>query len=181
MGLITNKRLRSSDLRIARSDQFLADIGDIPRDFDKAYFKAQALIKDAGWRFKKRSGATAHGRKFTMTLSKTIWLSAGWDDYEVWKKASILWHELVHVRQRQAWGHSKFLSRYSTARGRWYIEVPAYRMSVRAYERLSGGKFNGTNYIQAKLTSFRKDYWLRQINYSQYFSETQKIWNQERR
>jgi hypothetical protein len=181
MGLFINKKLRSSDLKLGRSDEFLADIKDIPKDPEQAYIKARKLIGDAGWKFKPRKGRTEHGRKFTMTMSKTIYLAAGWDDYPIWKKATILWHELVHIRQRQKWGHAKFVACYGTVRGRWRIEVPAYRMSIRCYERLSGGKFNGTAYIKDKLGSFRKSYWLKQLKYTQYYAETQKVWNQERR
>lgn len=116
-----------------------------------------------------------------MTMRKVIYLASGWDDYPVWKKAALLWHELVHIRQRQKWGHASFLKRYASARGRWYIETPAYRMSIRCYERMSGGQFNGTQYIEEKVASFRKSYWLKQIKYSQYKSETARIWKQERR
>lgn len=180
MGLFTNKRLRSSDLRHGRSDYFLPDINEIPKDHQKAYDKAKRLIKDAGWTFKKRSGTTKHGRKFTMTMRKIIWLSAEWDSYEIWKKAMILWHEYIHVLQRKKWGHASFLRRYATARGRWFIEVPAYRMSIRVYERLSGGKFNATKYVESKLVSMRKSYWLGTIKKSQYMAETRRIWLQER-
>jgi hypothetical protein len=180
MGLFKQK-LRSSDKKLAASTQFLVDVKEIPKDPEEAYHKAQRLIREAGWTFKTRSGKTKHGRKFTMTLRKVIWLASGWDDYPIWKKATILWHELVHVRQRERWGHSKFLRRYATARGRWYIEVPAYRMSIRVYEHLSGGKFNATNYVKDKLKSFRKNYWLGQLDSRQYHAETQKIWYLERR
>jgi len=179
MGFFT-KKLRASDLKHGRSDYFLPDIGEIPKDPQEAYDKAYKLIEDAGWTFKEREGLIEHGRKFTMTLRKIIWLSAGFHEKEIWQKAAILWHELIHVLQRKKWGHSLFLRRYATARGRWLIEAPAYRMSIRVYERLSGGKFHATNYVNAKLISFRKDYWLGTIDKSQYEKETRAIWFKER-
>lgn len=179
VGLFRNRSLRSSDKRYAKSTQFLVDIDEIPTDPQEAYDKARKLILAAGWRFKKRPGTTEHGRKFTMTLRKNIYLSGRWDSYDIVKKAVILWHELVHVRQRQRWGHSKFLARYATARGRWFIETPAYRMSIRVYERLSGGRFHAGNYIKGKLKSFRSSYKLGPINSKQYYSVTEDIWKLE--
>ena len=179
MGLFT-KKLRSSDLKHGKSDYFLPDISEIPKDPQEAYDKAYKLIKDAGWVFKERKGTTSHGRKFTMTLRKIIWLSAGFHEKAVWQQAAILWHEYIHVLQRKKWGHSLFLRRYATARGRWLIETPASRRSIRVYERLSGGKFNATKYVEAKLTTFRKSYWLGTLSKSQYKNETRRIWLQER-
>jgi len=179
MGLFT-KTFRSSDLRHARSDYFLPDIGEIPKDPQEAYDKAYNLIKEAGWSFKNRKGTFSHGRKFTMTLRKIIWLSSGFHKKEIWEKAALLWHEYIHILQRKKWGHASFLRRYATARGRWYIETPAYRMSIRVYERLSGGKFNATKYVESKVPSMRKSYWLGLIKNSQYKTETARIWLQER-
>jgi hypothetical protein len=174
-------QFKPKDIQEANSERFLFDPWEIPMDWQAAYQKARDLIEAEGWTFKRRSGFTDHGRKFTMTLRKVIWVSASWDKYPAWKKAAILWHELVHVRQRKAWGHTKFLSRYATARGRWVIEVPAYRMSIRVYERLSNGDFNAAEYIGSKLNTFRQDYLLESLDFEQYKQETQKIWFQERR
>jgi hypothetical protein len=174
-------RLRSSDLKLGRSDQFLVPFGDMPQEQHESLAEARRRILAEGWRFRDRPGLTEHGRKFTMTLRKIIWLVDGFNSYPVWKQASILWHELVHVYQRKSWGHSKFLGRYTTARGRWAIETPGYRMSVRAYERLSGGRFHATNYIESKLVSMRKNYWLGWLDQRQYTEETRAIWYTERR
>lgn len=180
MGLLKLKITRSQ-LRRASSDQFLIDFGDIPKDVDDAYEMARGLILNSGWKFVRRSGATAHGRKFTMTLRRNIFLADGWDDRSTSSKAGILFHEYVHVLQRKAWGHTRFLGRYGNARGRWEIEVPAYRMSIRVYERFSGGKFNATKYVESKIRTMRKDYWLGSIDWKQYERETKKIWLKERR
>ena len=128
-----NLRLRSSDMKLARSDEFLFGAHEIGNNHQAALRKAQQKIRDAGWNFKVRPGAIRHGRKFTMTMRKTIYLSSKWESYPAWKRAAILWHELVHIRQRKKWGDAKFLSRYATARGRWASEVQAYRMSIRVY------------------------------------------------
>ena len=179
MGLFI-KKLRSSDLKHGRSDFFLPDISEIPKDPQEAYHKIKGRIEAAGWGFKRRGSKTEHGRKFTMTMRKNIYLSGRWDSYPIWKKAAILWHEYIHVLQRERWGDAKFLARYATARGRWFIEAPAYRMSIRVYERMSGGKFNATEYVENKLVEFRKSYWLGTINKSQYVKETRAIWLKER-
>jgi hypothetical protein len=180
MSLLSVK-LRSSDLRHGRSDFFLPSPLEIPSDHQEAFEEAKRRIVKAGWGFKERSGITEHSRKFTMTLRKNIWLSDKFDGYHVAHKAAILWHEYIHVKQRQRWGHAKFLSRYATARGRWLIETPAYRMSLRVYEKLSDGEFNGTEWVEDLLPRFRSDYALKALDKRQYFAETRKILYQERR
>ena len=174
------QRIRPKDLQMARSERFLTHHWDIPKHPGRAYLKARFLIQEAGWGFKSQNTGTRFSRMFTVTMNHNIWLSESWEEYPVWKKAMILWHELVHIRQRQEWGHTRFLLRYMTPRGRWAIEVPAYRMSIRVCERLSQGEFNSTAYIHKKINSFRQNYRLQLINYPQYKTETLIIWNYEK-
>ena len=121
-----NRKLSKNFLKWAALDTYLYD-EKIPEDPEDSLALAKALLKKAGYKFCRRKGTFEHGRKFTMTLRRRIALSANWDKYSTAKQAEILWHELVHVRQRKRWGHEKFLRRYITAEGRWLIEVPAYR------------------------------------------------------
>lgn len=177
MGLL---KLSKKQLREGRSEKFLYPALEIPQDPDEAYEKAKSLILAAGWKIERRTGKTAHAKKFTMTLRNSIKLAAKWDSYSKPQQAMILWHELVHVRQRKAWGHAKFVFRYASAKGRWAIETPAYRMSVRVYERLSKGKFNATDYVEYKLDSMYKSYWLSSLNKKHYKDKTRAIWLLER-
>jgi len=183
-------KLSSERIRRASSEKAngLAGWEEIPTEIPWAYRKAYQRVLDAGWDFKNRSGTTAHGRKFTMTLRRTIWLASDWEEKHEGHKAAILWHELVHIAQRKAMGDAKFLAMYATVGGRWELEVPAYRMSLRVYEKLAGptgtpGKdWDGFAWIEKKLQSFRKDYWLGGplgLNQEQYETETRKIWSRE--
>jgi hypothetical protein len=174
-------RLRQSDKKLARSSEFLIPRADIPTNSREALKEARSRILDAGWRIAHRKGTTSHGRKYSMTLRKIVFLSSDWSEYPPHKQAAILWHELVHVRQRQRWGNTRFLARYASARGRWSIETPAYRMSIRIYERLSRDGFDSGAYIQRKLRTFRSDYWLKTIRMSDYTGFTRSVWSRERR
>jgi hypothetical protein len=171
------KRLRSSEISQGASIRDL-DI-DIPDNHRDGLVEAQRRIKEAGWSFYIRDD-NFHGVKYTMTLRRRIALAAGWKGYSTFKKAGILWHELVHVRQRQRMGHSKFLWTYRTPFGRWLIETPAYRQSVIAYETMTKGRFRSTDWIGRQLVSMRKGYWMGRIDERQYTDVTRKIWNSAR-
>ena len=172
-----NRKLRKSLLEEAKSERFLYS-GTIPKDADESLAEAKRLLKEAGYSFCRRSSRFEHGRKFTMTLRRRIALSGNWSKYSTAHKAEILWHELVHVRQRKAWGHARFLARYITAEGRWRIEVPAYRESLRAKKAISKGYTQQAvrNYITGKIKSMRASYKLEKLDTGQYKRETQKIW-----
>jgi hypothetical protein len=175
-----DRKLTSGQIKSARSTKHLFS-GKIPSDPKKALAMAEAELKKAGYKFVRRTSTFDHGRKFTMTLRKRIALSGKWDTYSTDKKAEILWHELVHVRQRKAWGHTKFLRRYATAEGRWMIEVPAYRESIRM-KKLFAKKYTKKNvedYVEAKIDSMRDSYALKRLSKSHYERETRKIWMKE--
>jgi hypothetical protein len=175
-----NRKLTKGQIRSASSERYLYG-GEIPSDPAKALAKAEAELKKAGYKFVRRTSTFEHGRKFTMTLRRKIALSGRWDTYSTAKKAEILWHELVHVRQRKRWGHAKFLSRYITAEGRWMIEVPAYRESIRAKKAMGKGytEKQVKDYVEHKIDSMRKSYKLGRLSKSHYERETRKIWNRE--
>lgn len=169
------KRLSRRELARGRSTRHL-DTG-IPEDPEESLAEAKRRIEDAGWGFYTRRD-TYNGRKYSITLRRRIGLSADWESYSIPKKAAILWHELVHIRQRQAMGHSRFVARWLLSPfGRWSLEVPAYRQSIAAYEAMSQGRFNGTAYTKAKASSMRKGYRLGRIDSKQYNQETTKIWH----
>jgi len=174
-----NRKLSGDLIKWAASDKYLYN-EKIPEDPDDSLALTKALLKKAGYKFCRRKGTFEHGRKFTMTLRRRIALSANWDKYSTAKQAEILWHELVHVRQRKSWGHAKFLRRYVTAEGRWLIEVPAYRESIRAKKALEdydSGKVK--KYIEFKVGSLWKNYKLGRLHKDQYEKETEEIWMKE--
>jgi hypothetical protein len=184
-------KLSGERIRRASSERYLAGWEEIPgaTELGWSYRKAYQRVLDAGWDFKPRKGVALgakHAKKFTMTMRKTIWLASDWEDKHIGHKAAILWHELVHIAQRRELGDAKFLAMYATAGGRWELEVPAYRMSLRVYEKLTEGQgsFDGAAWIEKKLPSFRESYWLGGaaglgINPEQYERETRKIWSRE--
>ena len=165
-------RLRTSEIARASSSLYL-DTG-IPEDPAEALEEAVRRIHEAGWTFYDRLD-TFHGRKYTMTLRRRIGRSAEWSTYNTTKQAGICWHELVHIRQRQHLGHTRFLGKYTTPFGRWEVETPAYRQNLFAYETMSRGALHGTRWADAQVTDMRSSYWLGRINRAQYVEETTKI------
>jgi len=175
-----NRKLSDADIRAGDSTRYLYK-GEIPKDPQEAYDKAVALLKEAGYQLKKKPGLIKSGMDFTTTLSKTIWLAGNWDEYSLESKAKILWHELVHTRQRQAWGFAKYALRYKSAEGRWRMEAPAYRESIRAMKAIGKGASDKAvrSWISSKIDSMRQDYKLTALDAGQYRRETQKIWMRE--
>lgn len=172
------RRLSRKEIARGASTRYL-DTG-IPDDPEESLAEVTRRIKEAGWGFYTRKD-TYNGRKYSITLRRRIGLSANWKSYSTIQKASILWHELVHIRQRQAMGHSRFVSRWLLSPfGRWSLETPAYRQSIVAYEAMSQGRFNGTAYTKNKVVSMRKGYKLTRIDSKQYAEETTNIWYKAR-
>jgi len=175
-----NRKLSSSDLKAGASTAYLYK-GTIPNDPQEAYDKAVALLNEAGYKLKKKPGLIKSGMDFTTTLSKTIWLAGNWDEYSLESRAKILWHELVHTRQRKAWGFTKYAWRYKSAEGRWRMEAPAYRESIRAMKAIGKGASDKAvrQWITSKIDSMRTSYKLTALDSGQYKRETEKIWLKE--
>ena len=175
-----NRKLSSKDLKAAKSTRYLYD-GEIPNDPQEAYDKAVKLLKKNGYRLKDKPGITKNGMNFTTTLSRTIWLAGNWEDRSLESKAKILWHELVHTRQRKAWGFTKFAWRYKSAEGRWRMEVPAYRESIRAMKAIGKGANDKAikGWIERRMKNMRSGYKLGKLSKSQYEKETKAIWSKE--
>jgi hypothetical protein len=171
--MFTRTKLTRTELARGRDLRYIDT--EIPENPAESLAEAIRRIEKAGWGFKTRDD-TYNGRKYSITWRNRVALSANWDKYTTIQKASILWHELVHIRQRQHLGHSRFVSRWLLSPfGRWSLETPAYRQSLSAYEVMSRGKFHGTDYADEKVVSMRKDYILGRIDKDQYVRETTAI------
>lgn len=77
---------------------------------------------------------------FITTLGETVYVPVGWDDRSDARKASVLRHERVHMRQKRRYGSFFFFLRYICwplpavwAIGRRDLEQEAYGESLRAY------------------------------------------------
>lgn len=111
--------------------------GQIPSDPHEAYLLAKQEIDDNGIEILPKAEGVEQWDRFTTTFPTKIFVAKGWDEYTEDRKAVILWHELVHVREYDR--HTPLLMglMYVTAEGRWALEVQAYRESFRV-ERLFG-------------------------------------------
>jgi hypothetical protein len=176
----TDRKLSSKEINEGASTRFLYT-DEFPHDPKEALAKAEKLLKDAGYSIVEKPGLTRAGREFSTTLRKRIWVEEGWEALSVESRAEVLFHELVHVRQRHAWGHAKFLWRYKSAEGRWCIEVPAYRESIRAMKAIGHSltEQGVEKYVDYKVPSMRTDYLMTALDGDQYSRETRRIWLME--
>lgn len=172
-------KIRSRDIKYASSSRYLTPLEDMPADPAKMKEWAKRRILKRGWKFKVRDGITAAQRRFTMTLRRIVYLVSGWKSYSVAKQAQILVHEDTHCWQRRWLSHVRFETRYLHAVGRWRLEMPAYRMTIRAKIRQGYSKKQIERYIEYKLSSFYDGYKLGRIPYGSFAHHTRSIWKLE--
>ena len=134
---IFQRKFFKSNKEAARSTEFHDLTFSERMSADSLLAFAESSIARAGYTFTtKRSRAVAAKMTTTDPVTKTIWLAYGWDQKSIAERALVLIHELVHVRQAEAWGARKFLRRYLMARWRWIIEMQAYTVSMKATRAL---------------------------------------------
>ncbi len=172
-------RLKKKHVSMAGSEEDLPPAAVVPINHEASLREAKRVIGSYGYLIRRRRGISKHAQRFTMTLRHNVWLSTRWPEMSTGVQSQILWHEIVHIRQRARMGHSKFEMCYLTSRGRWLLEVPAYRMSIRASERMTNGLFDTEEYIHRTIYKFRSAYLLKTINRADFFYHTRDILNRE--
>jgi len=130
--------IRNQDKLEALSTKYHADANGIIPSFDSGTSsklwvdRAVNAIGNSGYSFahKKKDGFKAT-MTTTVPLVKQVRLAYGWGRFSDQHKAVVLWHEHVHVRQQREMKALPFIGAYATPRGRWVLEMQAYRMSLR--------------------------------------------------
>lgn len=122
----------------AASTQYLDLVGDVPADAESAAVFCEAQIRELGWTLQPKGAdpETQWGR-FTTTSANVlpvVLLGTSWPDKTTEQRARTLCHELVHCYQWDDLGDGVFPPTYLLSEGRWSLEVPAYRMSLRVWK-----------------------------------------------
>ena len=118
--------------KLAERTQEMALEGTIPDDPAEAYRVALALLEERGVQVvPKATSGSEQWDAFTTAFPKTILVATDWNDLSETARATVLWHELVHLRQYEEHGELLMGLMYVTAEGRWSMEVQAYRESFR--------------------------------------------------
>lgn len=143
----------SSDyyLKMASSLRDVTPLEDVPQDPQEAYAKALVYLEEHEVSISTKGDGDPTA-DFTTTLPGQIFLSAKFSALPIQYQAATLWHEIVHVNQWERMGKDVFIQHYAYSEGRWALEVPAYRQSLRlvrkfgmdpsAYESYKTGRFN---------------------------------------
>lgn len=132
MGLI---KLSKSNRKLARSREWN---GSIFKGTRAALGKVSAdeIMCDVMDEFASRKIEIKERRRGPdkiISRNKTLWVTHGFFEKDDRIKAAILAHELVHYRQRDTFGPSKFEFRYiMSAQFRVAMEIPAYAEEVAA-------------------------------------------------
>jgi hypothetical protein len=166
-------RLKRRHIREARRRSDLAD--KIPSNASAIVKVATALIIYMGWRLQPKPGLLKGGWKWATTLRRTVWLQAGWPKYSTAKKARVLMHELVHIRQRRRLGHARFVARWLRTRYRWALETAAYRETIRTMRAMGASDKTIRAAVNHRVAKLRTSYRLKSIRRKQYERETRRI------
>jgi len=124
-------------LDLAKGTEYLARKGEIPDDPEMALELVKTAISEKGVEIVPKAEGLEAWEKFTTTFPDKIYVSKDFDSSGVPAQASILWHEMVHLREYEDLKPKKFFQHYLFAEGRWALEVQAYRETFRV-KRLWG-------------------------------------------
>jgi len=132
MGVI---RLSKSNRKLARNREWNSDIfGGVRAALGKV--SADEIICKTMDEFASRDIEIKERRSaanMIISRNKRLWVTRGFFDKDDRIKAAILAHELVHYRQRDTFGPSKFEFRYiMSAQFRVAMEIPAYAEEIAA-------------------------------------------------
>ena len=127
----------SFDADLAASTEDMSVAGDFSSDPTEAKAQAEKILEELDIEIIPKAEGIEDWGRFTTTFPDKLYLSTNYPSMSVDSQAGLLRHELVHVREYQRHGVSKFFTMYAFAEGRWALEVQAYRESFRA-RRLFG-------------------------------------------
>lgn len=172
---VISLKLKPIHIERANSEQFLTPVDKIPSNPSLAVADAKRRIRKAGWSIKTKP----IGSNWSTTFPKTLWLDDDFHKRTLEEQAMTLYHEYTHVKQWNKIGFFTMLKRLASTRGRWSVEMPAYRMTIRVAEKLYGGAWGKNNYVDNKLRSFYKSYRFFQIKWRNYEKHTRDVWEKE--
>jgi len=175
-----NARIRQVHRNIARRatnlDPYLLQVDNLrpTQLFDYAMSK----VNEAGVKLVHKTPLNPKSRlaSFTTTYFREIRLGVNYNDRPTASKASLLMHELVHVRQWREYGPVNFATNYVLVPGfRWAVEVQAYRESIRAQRTMRTSTHDATMYAHEVAFSLYNNYMLSYFNKSHLIQQTHNI------
>ncbi len=171
-----------SALELAQSTADMAPEGHLPSDPTASRDKALDILESKGIRIVKKPKLEGHWglwSRMTTTLPDVIFVGSEWDSYPVVIQAEVLWHELVHVRQWERFGSSKFAFMYAIDESRWALEVVAYRESFRVLKTMGVLSKVLEAQMESRMESLYTKYFLAVIPKQCFEDLTSKVWEKE--
>jgi len=161
---------------LASDSSHLSDEGAIPPQHQAALEKAKHLISQRGIDIRSKGPGDGAWYGFTTTLPTVILTGEGFEDYPTGVQASILWHELVHVRQYESLGVPGFFKLYVVPEGRWALEVQAYRESYIAQMQLGVPKSYLLGHTHKQAEDLYSGYYLQGMPQTCAVSKATELW-----
>jgi len=167
-------------LALANETKDMAELGEIPEDPKEALAAAERAIEQYGYKLViKSETGKEQVDMFTTTLDGVIFLEHDWESKTDRSQATVLWHELVHVRQWERLGPEKMTLTYAVTEGRWAIETQAYRETARILVLFGATDDEMEAWTKRRQDSFYQGYALFGMPRECFDALSEDVWAQE--
>lgn len=168
---------RSSDVYfdMLMDTQDMPDMSTIPTDPQAAFDMALKFIRDSGRQLIQKPKLDIPFDRFTTTLQYYIYVGVNFYKNSVAKQAEIMWHEIVHVYQWERF-KSEMVLLYPATHGRFSLEGPAYRMTVRMKIHFGATPEEIVAWIPLRGESFYRSYVLHSIPRKCFDQQVMTVW-----
>jgi hypothetical protein len=178
------RRLRSSDIRLARSGRY-HDVA-LNRKWGGKELKAygEKVAKKMGYRIVPKSTTTLRLSKMTTTYYREIRVGTTYPSMSVHWQAALLMHELVHGRQWRHYRPVRFGRKYIfSSTFRWAMEMNGYSEHIWAMVALGASNDLVRGRIASCVRTMRKNYLLniRRTDFERWTEDVlESAWNDAR-
>jgi hypothetical protein len=162
--------------KLARMTKDMSGRGEIPTDPQEAYDKALGIVEAKGIKIVPKENRKSEFSNFTTTFPTAIFVAGDWDKFPIKTKAETMWHEVVHVNQWDRLGIEVFVINYAVTEGRWALEVPAYRESLRVWKTFGLPNKELIKMAQRRAEDLYEGYMLHSMPKKCMFEKTLDIW-----
>lgn len=163
------RRLRKVDLRRAADDSFAAHLPKLRSPdpqvvFDEAWHHVELM----GFRVLER-------RTIATTLYGAMFLPPEFHTAPLAIRTAWCRHELVHAWEWRVLGRARFAARYAGARGRFSLEMPAFRETFRTRAYLGDTEKQLRKEAERRSGAWNRAYRTRRLDQGQLYDESLRL------
>lgn len=163
------RRLREIDLKRAADDSFASHLPDLR-------IRSPQIVFDEAWRYVElmRFRVVAR-RNIATTLYATMFLPPQFYSAPLVVRAAWCRHELVHAWEWRTLGRFRFMARYAGPRGRFSLEMPAFRETLRTLAHLGRTEQQLRQEAERRSGTWNRAYRTRRLDQGQLYDESLRL------